>query len=228
VTEALKKIPELRLPVPLESYGGQRGRRRVDYDFAIQTKGKTMKLLTQLKQTLIVQLLVLLAVIAGGVLISLPAQATSSIGVTTEFIVGSTDGGIVFDPIHLSLTREKDPVNGIPGWRVRIDTKGISELFVVRNTFAPNSTSGWHTHPGPSLISVLEGTITAYEGDDPTCTPHVYTAPASFIDEGGEHVHLLRNEDPAIQAITVAVQLIPQDEDRRIDAPNPGYCPDIN
>jgi hypothetical protein len=38
----------------------------------------------------------------------------------------------------------------------------------------------------------------------------------------------LRNEDPAIQAITVAVQLIPQDDDRRIDAPNPGYCPDIN
>ncbi len=187
-----------------------------------------MKLLTQLKKTLILQSLFVLALVAGSLCIVRPAQATPSIGLTTEFSVGSADAGVIFDPIHLSLTRKKDPVNEIPGWRVRIDTRGTSELYVVRNTFAPNATSGWHTHPGPSLISVLEGTITAYEGDDPTCTPHVYTAPASFIDEGGEHVHLLRNEDSAVQAITVAVQLIPQDEDRRIDAPNPGYCPDIN
>ena len=29
--------------------------------------------------------------------------------------------------------------------------------------------------PGHSLIIVTAGTVTAYEGDDPTCTPHVYT-----------------------------------------------------
>jgi quercetin dioxygenase-like cupin family protein len=188
-----------------------------------------MKALNQFKKTPIPQLLIALAFVAASVLSVAPAQATPPSGLTAEFIVGSsTDGGVVFDPIHVSLKREKDPVNWIPAWGIRLDTRGISELFVVRNTFAKNSTSGWHTHPGPSLISVLEGTITAYDGDDPTCTPHLYTAGDSFIDEGGDHTHLLRNESPDVQAITVAVQLIPQGEVRRIDAPNPGFCPDIN
>jgi quercetin dioxygenase-like cupin family protein len=38
--------------------------------------------------------------------------------------------------------------------------------------------TGWHMHPGPSLITVTAGTITAYDGDDPTC------APRTFIPKG--------------------------------------------
>lgn len=182
----------------------------------------------QLKKISVPKLLIALALVAGSLCVVAPAQATPPSGLTAEFIVGSLDGGAIFDPIHVSLIRQPDPVNWIPGWRIRIDTKSVSELFVVRNTFAVNSSSGWHTHPGPSLISVVEGTISAYDGDDPTCTPHLYTAPASFIDDGGEHTHLLRNESSETQAITVAVQLIPEGEVRRIDAPNPGFCPDIN
>ena len=80
-------------------------------------------------------------------------------------------------------------------WKVRIDTNAESDLYVVRNTFAAGGHTGWHTHPGPSLITVTVGTITAYEGDDPTCTPHVYPQGSTLIDPGGGHVHLLRNED---------------------------------
>ena len=112
-------------------------------------------------------------------------------------------------------------------WKARIDTKGASDLYVVRNTFDSGATTGWHTHPGPSLITVTVGTITAYDGDDPTCTPHVYPQGSTFIDAGGGHVHLLRNESGAT-AVTVAVQLVPAGFARRIDRPNPGYCPNIN
>lgn len=107
---------------------------------------------------------------------------------------------------------------------VKLWTKGSSDIYVVSNTFAPGGQSGWHTHPGPSLITVKSGTITAYEGDDRKCTPRVYEAGTGFIDPGDGHLHLLRNEG-SIDAVTVAVQILPAGAERRIDAPNPGNCP---
>lgn len=102
-------------------------------------------------------------------------------------------------------------------------TKGMSDLYVQSNVWAPGGSTGWHTHPGHSLIVVTAGTVTAYEGDDPDCKPSVYTQGMGFVDPGGNHVHILRNEG-AVEARTIAVQLIPADAVRRIDAADPGNC----
>jgi uncharacterized cupin superfamily protein len=102
-------------------------------------------------------------------------------------------------------------------------TKGPSDLYVQSNVWEPGGSTGWHTHPGHSLIIVTAGTVTAYEGDDPKCKPHVYTQGMGFVDPGGDHVHVLRNEG-TVEARTVAVQLIPAAAVRRIDAPDPGHC----
>ena len=102
-------------------------------------------------------------------------------------------------------------------------TKGLSDLYVQNNVWAPGGSTGWHTHPGHSLIIVTAGTVTAYDGDDSTCTPKAYTQGMGFVDSGGDHVHLLRNEGP-VEARTVAVQLIPAGAVRRVDAPSPGNC----
>jgi hypothetical protein len=115
-------------------------------------------------------------------------------------------------------------------WRAKIKTHGASDVYVVDNKLAakttttPGGTTGWHSHPGPSLIQVVAGTVTNYEGDDPSCTPHVYTAGMGFVDAGGKDVHMLVNEG-SVPAETIAVQLLPQDAVRRIDAPDPGNCP---
>jgi hypothetical protein len=45
-----------------------------------------------------------------------------------------------------------------------------------------------------------------------------------FVDPGGDHVHLLRNED-SVEARTVAIQLVPAGATRRIDAGSPAACP---
>jgi quercetin dioxygenase-like cupin family protein len=112
-------------------------------------------------------------------------------------------------------------------WKVKLKTKGLSDLDVQSNVFAAGGSSGWHTHPGPSLITVTAGTVTVYDGDDPSCTPHVYSATEinnGFVDVGGGDVHLIRNEG-TVEARTVVVQLIPTGAARRIDAPAPGNCP---
>jgi hypothetical protein len=115
------------------------------------------------------------------------------------------------------------PPNGDNIWLSWQKTKGLSDLYVQSNVWQPGGTTGWHSHPGHSLITVTEGTVTEYEGDDPNCTPHVYTTGMGFVDPGGDHVHILRNEGTDV-ATTIAVQLIPAGAARRIDAADPGNC----
>jgi hypothetical protein len=121
-----------------------------------------------------------------------------------------------------------------PGWQEKIKTHGDSDLYVQQNTWDPSAcdnkcvpSSGWHTHPGPSLVVVTQGTVTVYDGDDPACTPHSYSANGTngFVDIGGGAVHIIRDESGAVAKTTV-VQLIPAGAQRRLDVtPAPGNCP---
>jgi hypothetical protein len=64
--------------------------------------------------------------------------------------------------------------------------------------------------------------VTAYEGDDADCKPHVYTK--GMVDPGGDHVHTIRNESK-VEAQTVALQLILAGQPRWIEIADPGNCP---
>jgi len=124
-------------------------------------------------------------------------------------------------------------------WLSLQKTKGRSDVYVQSNVWPPvNPTTGviastgWHTHPGHSLIIVTAGTITEYDAD---CTPRVYTfvpgQPApTLVDPGRGHVHIIRNEG-LVAASTIAVQLVPNDPNkanRRIDVLAPENCSNIN
>ena len=121
-------------------------------------------------------------------------------------------------------------------WLSMQATRGSSDFYIVNNTWRPVdtttnpakvATTGWHSHPGHSLIVVTAGTLTDYESDDPECKPHVYTAGMSFVDSGGNHTHVIRNEG-TIPASDIAVQLVPAGAARKIDAPiAPPNCPNI-
>jgi quercetin dioxygenase-like cupin family protein len=94
---------------------------------------------------------------------------------------------------------------------------------VQRNVWAPGGSTGWHTHPGHSLIIVTAGTVTDYEGHDPGCKPQVYKTGMAFVDPGGDHSHNVRNEG-TVEAQTISVQFIPAEAARRIDVADPGNC----
>jgi hypothetical protein len=156
----------------------------------------------------------LLAVIVVAGAYASTLRATPSSGFTATTLAAAR-----FDEIDVK--NKTIPANI---WQARLKTQGLSDVYVQSNVWAPGGTSGWHSHPGHSLILVTAGTVTAYEGDDPTCTPQVYTPGMGFVDAGGEHVHVIRNEG-SIEARTIAVQLIPASAGRRIDVPAPGNCP---
>ena len=149
--------------------------------------------------------------------------ATPASGFTSTSLAVGRVGEISVD--NLAISDDPSDANSQRNvWHSLQKTKGASDLYVQSNVWAPGGTTGWHTHPGHSLITVTAGTVTAYEGDDRRCEPHVYTQGMGFVDEGGDHVHVLRNEG-AVEARTITVQLIPADAVRRLDAADPGHCP---
>jgi len=109
---------------------------------------------------------------------------------------------------------------------IRIVADAPADVYVVTNTVEPGGHSGWHTHPGPSLVLVKSGTATVYDSADPTCTPATYPAGTGFVDVGGGHVHLVRNAGN-VQLELIAFQMIPAGAARRVDAPDPGVCPNL-
>ena len=108
-------------------------------------------------------------------------------------------------------------------WHVDVKAKPGLDVAVQSITFSPGAQSGWHRHPGPAFIEVVEGTMTFYESDDPTCTPIVRTAGQGYLDMG-DHAHIARNET-SLPAKNTVVYLVPPGAALRIDAPRPGNCP---
>ena len=148
------------------------------------------------------------ALIAGALAI-VPAHATPGSGFKAEQ---------TFKGVYPSLDVKSED----GGWELELKTTNDSDVYAVRNSIAVGGTSGWHSHPGPSLITVTVGSITAYDSTDPLCSPKVYHKGQGFVDLG-DHAHMLRNESGA-PAETVAVQFLPVGADRRIDEPEPSHC----
>jgi quercetin dioxygenase-like cupin family protein len=149
--------------------------------------------------------------------------ATPANGFTATTLVKGTFGDIdVFNKFITPNSSGDDDHANV--WLSLQKTKGSSDLYVQSNTWQPGGSTGWHSHPGHSLITVTAGTLTEYHGDDPECKPTVYTAGMTFVDPGGSHVHIIRNEGNVV-ATNIAVQLIPAGQPRRIDVAAPGNCP---
>jgi hypothetical protein len=56
-------------------------------------------------------------------------------------------------------------------WAALLATYGQTDGYVVDNQFLRGQTTGWHSHPGPSLIFVIAGAITNYDSGAPQCAP---------------------------------------------------------
>lgn len=141
----------------------------------------------------------------GGVAVG-TAWATLGAGITTTIVSGPTR----LDPIDVHSNSE---VNA-----VKLKTHGFSDVYTVLNVVAPGGHTGWHSHPGPSIISVRSGVATEYHADEPN-TPHVHLAGSSFVDDG-EGTHIVRNEGTTNLEL-VAFQILPAGAPRRIDQPAP-------
>lgn len=114
---------------------------------------------------------------------------------------------------------------------VQFKTQDPVDILVRQHDYAASTsesttTTGWHTHPGPVFVTVLQGTLTVYEYDDPSCTPLVLTATDTYkpgyVDSG--HGHMVRNETNQPARDMTVILAAPGGGFRgELSAPNP-YC----
>ena len=106
-----------------------------------------------------------------------------------------------------------------------INAPDARQTVVQEIVIAPGGHTGWHSHPGPVVVLIKSGTMSFYDGDDPTCTVRTYTAGQAFVDKGQGHVHIARNESTTDNLEIWATYFdVPPGGAFRIDAPNPGNC----
>lgn len=132
-----------------------------------------------------------------------------------------------------SLVTASTPVRGTVEAPFKVKVAGVlkvktwAPIDVADQTvsIAAGGHTGWHSHPGPAFVVIKAGTFTLYNGDDPGCTPHVFEAGDAFVDRGGGHAHIGRNEGSEVVELSVTY-VLPEGAGPRIDVmPAPGNCP---
>jgi quercetin dioxygenase-like cupin family protein len=179
-------------------------------------KGTTMNPLTYFNKIQILPLLIASALIVGA-FTPVPAVANPGCGFSNRNLLAPVPAGYFPSGLLNLMCR-----SNLPDWFLLTRIRGDSDVYVTEVTFQPGGQTGWHSHPGPSMITVTEGTLTVYHDD---CTFETYSAGESFTDLGCGDVHNVRNETGA-EAKDVAVQIVPHGAMRRNEADDPG-CPNV-
>ena len=114
--------------------------------------------------------------------------------------------------------------------KVKAENDGITvesvpdsaDIVTVKVVVKPGGSTGWHHHPGITLVSVASGTATEYRAD---CEKTVLKAGEGFF-EGTDEPHIVRNEGN-VDAVLYPTFLIPTEtspEKLTIAHPQPKNC----
>jgi quercetin dioxygenase-like cupin family protein len=71
----------------------------------------------------------------------------------------------------------------------RAVTPDGADVFVQHVRLDANAATGWHTHPGPAVVTVVRGSLTYEDARAGICRSIVYAAGKGFVDRGFGHVH---------------------------------------
>jgi quercetin dioxygenase-like cupin family protein len=129
-----------------------------------------------------------------------------------------TDRAVFTDNVDLKLKNKLD------GKATEVtNVKNPSRTVVARFTVQPDAVFGWHTHPGPVVVNVVEGELVYVAADD--CVEREYPAGTAFIDAGGDHVHnaFNRTDDPTVLVATF-FRMPPVPDPLTIPADPPADC----
>jgi len=148
------------------------------------------------------------------------AQATPIVGLLVGTILSQ---GTINDETMIHVRVPLPP--GTPGtdgdgdrddeWRAKLSTSGPTDIIVQDVVYAPGGHTGWHSHPGVLLSSVVAGSIEWY---DDHCEKHVYNVSDSLTET--TTTHYVRNVG-TVNAHFIVTYIIAHGQPRRIDQPAP-------
>ena len=162
------------------------------------------------KITLVLVVLAGLLAITVGTALGTPSNGVSAV---------TARGPLVDRPLDVNMKFDD-------GSRVRLDTKGPIDVATQRIVATPNATFGWHSHPGPTIVTVLSGTLTLYHAHD--CTDGIEYGPGTSFSNLPPEIHLARNNG-AVDLVVFATYYVPSStpaDGLRINQLSPGpECP---
>jgi quercetin dioxygenase-like cupin family protein len=109
------------------------------------------------------------------------------------------------------------------GNRIGIHQAAGESTVVADFSIAPDGTTGWHSHPGKTLVLVTAGEFTLYRDKDGQCKTRTYEAGEGFVEKRTS-VHTGVNEGTDAVELTAVFFRVPKDGTTRIDKPDPGVC----
>jgi quercetin dioxygenase-like cupin family protein len=104
-------------------------------------------------------------------------------------------------------------------WQLRLRTRGATDFYVQHIVVGPGGYSGWHTHPGLLIGTVISGSIDFY---DSNCRKRSFAAGQVFTEN--TEVHAIINTGVANADLSIAY-LIKHNLPRRIEADAPVFAP---
>ncbi len=160
----------------------------------------------------------LIAAVSITFIIVTIARATPTVGqIFSVLSTGSTTEEIMRQarvPIH-PVTDDPNSEEREDEWTAKLYTSGPTTFQVVDVTLLPHGYTGWHSHPGILLVSVISGSIQWY---DAQCMKHVYNPGDSFTE--GTQTHDVVNAG-LVNAHFMVSYIIAKGQPRRIDQPAP-------
>jgi quercetin dioxygenase-like cupin family protein len=150
--------------------------------------------------------------IAGGVLPS--AAQETPLPIATEFLTGRA---VFTDDVDLLLKVKRED-----GSKDVVQVKDPSRTVVARFTVQPEAEFPWHTHAGPVIVNVVQGTLVYVRADD--CAHIGYPAGTAFVDPGHGHVHSAFNPGPGETIFVATFFEAPETGSLLIPAEAPADC----
>jgi hypothetical protein len=166
-----------------------------------------------------------------AVVVSLAVITALGAAATAYATLPQVDPSTVPTGILVANSRVSTPLNiKVDGGPNHVLHDG-TEVFMRHVVFPAGASTGWHTHLGPVVVTVVSGSLTLYDGVDRTCAGRTIGAGQGFIDQGFGHIHLARNEGTG-PADFYATYLLPPDAGDTLAVPVTGFvnpaCPSVH
>ena len=157
-----------------------------------------------------VLLLLVLSVTAG-------ALATPTLGIVLNEIVAI--GASTNNMNQQVQVVDANSGSGSESWQLQLQAQGATDFYVQHLVVGPGGYSGWHTHPGLLIGTVVSGGIDFY---DANCQKHSFSKGQVFMEN--TEVHGIINTG-AVDADLSIAYLIKHNAARRIEADAPACAP---
>jgi quercetin dioxygenase-like cupin family protein len=100
-----------------------------------------------------------------------------------------------------------------------------NDVATNQNTIQPAGYSGWHSHPGITVLILQSGQVTLFSepiaGGE--CSVHTYTAGQVFLEHPDSEYNAV-NTGAAPAVLAVSFFNVPHGGNSRIEQTNPGNC----